>query len=437
MSRSVDNTEERMLAVITKCDQLLDDDDDVFQALTKLKVRGGYNFVRNRIDDETHEEAQIREATLFEAHPLLSKIEKSMVGIPALASRLVQIQLVIILKCFPDIVDKINEGINILDLELNQLPNNFMSKADGLVAFMHIIRSFTETLQMMFIKGEYNEYVDFKKMHCNARLIDMLDEFSKNLHSSVQFSESFLVEEMQVLEETNGIWLPHFLPHSFWIRRKMNNVSTFAILFVKQVWSYLEIVCARILIDHYGDYPQLLSSMRKATHNVIEKMKFEFMEKVVEMIEMEKTTYYTCDPDFVASWNMLISNRDKFMKAMCNHLEELSMEGHDGTVNVKHLFSIPENTRDQAFDLKMRMTAYWKIVLKRMVDRTALRLRFMIQKVVNKEMEMEIVNEMMMHGGGIEKMSEELSSTGKERVRLQRSIGLFQESKQIMEQVQV
>ncbi|CAH1449550.1 unnamed protein product [Lactuca virosa] len=84
----------------------------------------------------------------------------------------------------------------------------------------------------------------------------------------------------------------------------------------------------------------------------------------------------------------------------------------------------------------MRMTCYWEIVLKRMVDWMALELQFLVKKLVNKEMEMEMVKEAMVHGG-IEKMSEELSSSGKERVRLQKSISIFQKSQQIIEEVRM
>nr|GEZ48808.1 dynamin-related protein 4C-like [Tanacetum cinerariifolium] len=81
----------------------------------------------------------------------------------------------------------------------------------------------------------------------------------------------------------------------------------------------------------------------------------------------------------------------------------------------------------------MRMTAYWKIVLKRFVDWIALQLRFLIQKVVNKEIEMEL-NEVIVRGGGIEKMLDEPPSVAIKREKLQRSIGLLKESKEVIEQ---
>ncbi|CAN0866580.1 Dynamin-related protein 4C [Linum grandiflorum] len=84
MSQKVDKTGDRTLAVVTKVDKspegLLEKvmADDVGIGL-------GYVCVRNRI-----------EATLFNSHPLLSKIDKSIVGVPVLAQKLVQIQAAII-----------------------------------------------------------------------------------------------------------------------------------------------------------------------------------------------------------------------------------------------------------------------------------------------------------------------------------------------------
>ncbi|CAH1417394.1 unnamed protein product [Lactuca virosa] len=278
--RSMDYKEERTLGVVAKCDQVRYG--DVFDAvgINKYNIdRYRYIYVRNRINDETHNKARIEESTLFERlHRVngLPESEKSMLGIPALANKLVQMQLAFILKCLPDILKKINEGLNALNLELNQLPNNLMSVPEAMATFMHVIGSLKETLQKMLIQGDYNEYEDDKQMHFNARLVEMLDRFSKKLHLSDKFSESFLVEEVKVVEESNGIFSSNFPPHSCLLRKKVNNIYTLPLLVVKEVCGYLETVCVRVLIDHYVSYPKLLSSMRKATHNVMEKMKLEF-----------------------------------------------------------------------------------------------------------------------------------------------------------------
>nr|GFD52938.1 dynamin-related protein 4C [Tanacetum cinerariifolium] len=84
MSRRVDSTGQRTLAVVTKSDC---SPDGLLEKVTtdEVSIGLGYVCVRNRINDETYDEARIQEASLFESHPLLSKIDKSMVGIDVLA----------------------------------------------------------------------------------------------------------------------------------------------------------------------------------------------------------------------------------------------------------------------------------------------------------------------------------------------------------------
>ncbi|MFS7921246.1 putative dynamin central domain, GTPase effector domain, Dynamin superfamily [Helianthus anomalus] len=414
MSRRVDSTGQRTLAVVTKCDR---SPDGLLEKVTTndVNIGLGYICVRNRINEETYEEARNQEATLFETHPLLSKIDKSMVGIPVLAHRLVQIQSVIISKCLPEIIKNINDRLNASVSDLNKLPRNLTSVPDAMVTFIQIVGSLKETLKKILIQGEFDEYENDNEMHCDARLAEM------------------------VLEEANGIRLPNFLPRSVFLsllKRKVNAISDLPVSFVNKVWDYLEIVCARVLIDRCGNYSQLLPSMKKATQHVMAKLKAMFVERVVEMIEMEKMTDYTCDPDFITSYNKLMNYHAQFSVNLLHSYtsDSINVEGY-GSINIGHLREVSENTRNQAFDLKMRMAAYWKIVLKRMVDCLALQVRYFMQKVVNKEMEMEIVNEVTVHGGGIEKMLDEPPYVAKKRERLQISISLLKESKEIIEQV--
>ncbi|XLR52087.1 hypothetical protein S83_002759 [Arachis hypogaea] len=110
MSQSVDKTGLRTLAVVTKADK---SPERLLEKVTvdDVNIGLGYVCIRNRIGDESYEEARIEEERLFESHPMLSKIDKSIVGVPVLAQRLVQVQGMIISKTLPEIVKKINEKL--------------------------------------------------------------------------------------------------------------------------------------------------------------------------------------------------------------------------------------------------------------------------------------------------------------------------------------
>ncbi|RYR33760.1 hypothetical protein Ahy_A10g048385 [Arachis hypogaea] len=92
ISQSVDKTGLRTLAVVTKAEK---SPEGLLEKVTAddVNIGLGYVCVRNRIDDESYEEVRIEEERLFESHPMLSKIDKSIVGVPILAQRLVQMLL--------------------------------------------------------------------------------------------------------------------------------------------------------------------------------------------------------------------------------------------------------------------------------------------------------------------------------------------------------
>ncbi|QCD84517.1 interferon-induced GTP-binding protein Mx1 [Vigna unguiculata] len=97
MSQSVDKTGLRTLAVVTKADK---SPEGLLEKVTAddVNIGLGYVCVRNRIGDESYEDARIEEQRLFDSHKLLSKIDKSIVGIPVLAQKLVQVQAMSISK---------------------------------------------------------------------------------------------------------------------------------------------------------------------------------------------------------------------------------------------------------------------------------------------------------------------------------------------------
>ncbi|PHU05674.1 Dynamin-related protein 4C [Capsicum chinense] len=150
MSQKVDKTGERALAVVTKADKapkgLLEK-----VIADEVNIGLGYVCVRNRIGKESYEEARKNEARLFSAHLLLSKIDKSMVGIPVLAQKLVSIQAKIILKSLPEIERKINDKLATNLAELNRLPQHLSSMAEALITFMHILSSFKDSLKKILL----------------------------------------------------------------------------------------------------------------------------------------------------------------------------------------------------------------------------------------------------------------------------------------------
>ncbi|KAM1514509.1 hypothetical protein COP2_013993 [Malus domestica] len=174
MSQSVDKTGERTLALVMKVDKA---PEGLLEKVTgdDVNIGLGYVCVRNRIGDETYEEAGAITQDLFQSHLFLSNIEKSMV-IPVLAQRLVQIQAIGIARNLPEIVKKINEKLNSSLAELNKMPKSLTSVAEAMTAFMQIIGSAKKSLRKFLLRGEFEEYSDDRHMHCTVRMVDMLNQ---------------------------------------------------------------------------------------------------------------------------------------------------------------------------------------------------------------------------------------------------------------------
>ncbi|KAK1401875.1 Dynamin-related protein 4C [Heracleum sosnowskyi] len=439
MSQSVDKTGDRTLAVVTKSDKSPEGLRDKVMA-DDVNIGLGYVCVRNRIGDESYEEARMAESMLFESHPLLSKIDKSMVSVPVLARKLVQIQATIIAKCLPEIVKTINAKLHANVLELNNLPQKLSTVAEAFTAFMRILGLSRESLKKLLVRGEFDEYPDNKNMHSTARLAEMLDNFSQELKNSSPFitDEKFLIDEIFVLEETKSVALPNFLPRSAFLhllQLKVQAISEIPVSFVGKVWDYIETVVVGILMHHCENYPPLQSSTKRAALNLIAKMKEQSTCRVLEIIEMEKLADYTCDPEYLALWNKLMKSHAKFKAAIDGNISWVADIESFGKIDLRHLDKF-SGVRDVAFDLKMRLTSYWNIVLKRMVDCIALYLLMALKKLVNQGMEEEIVKEVLgPQGCGIERLMDESPSFTIKRERLNQSIGLLEESRDVLAKI--
>ncbi|WVY92802.1 hypothetical protein V8G54_031890 [Vigna mungo] len=435
MSQTVDKTGARTLAVVTKVDISPEGLPEKVKA-DDVNIGLGYVCVRNRIGDESYEEAREEEAKLFKTHKLLSNIDKSIVGIPVLAEKLVQLQAASISKIFPEIVKKINDKLESQLSKLEKFPRKLTSLVDVMSAFMDVIGLTRESLCKILLKGEFDKYPDDKQMHCTARLVEMLDQYSNDLRQGSESSaeDKFLMEEIKVLEETKRIGLPNFMPRTVFLTRlhsKVESISCIPIKFIDKVWDYLEDVGVTILKHHSEHYHQLQTSMRFAWQKIIAEMRENSMKYMQQVVEMEKLTDYSCNPEYTIEYNKLIASQNCLVEKVKARSSPIVINGF-GNVQVSHL-TLYTTLLPQAFDLKVRLTAYWKIVLQRLIDNTALHLQFSIFNLLKKDLGYEVLKDTVSpSGGGIERLFEETPSVAVKRDDLNRSIKTLKESKEVV-----
>jgi GTPase SAR1 family protein len=439
MSQKVDQHGERTLAVVTKSDKA---PEGLLEKVTvdDVRIGLGYICVRNRLGNETYEEARHEEDRLFKTHPLLSQIDKSMTGIPVLAQRLTQIQASIIAKCMPDIVKKIDDKLKKNMDELNGMPQKFSTIADALKAMLHIFKMLRESMEKSLIKGDYDEFPDEKSFHGAARIYEMVVNYSTKLPVNCPTTDDlFLMEEVGVLEEANGIWLPNFLPRSAFhilLKRKIGTISHKPHELITVVWAYVENLTIQIMLRHLRDYQQIQSPCQRVVHNLISKMRAKSDHYVKNMIEMELCSDYTSNPDYMKMWAEFMAEEKNFMEVIQNQSKttKVSLKAF-GTVDVGHL-KLHADVVEQAFDIRMRLTAYWKSIVLRLVDGAALHILHSIRGMVERELEADMINELVgPKMEGVVQMLQESPAIAAKRDRLKKSVELLKQSKDVVSNI--
>ncbi|XP_066353717.1 dynamin-related protein 4C-like [Miscanthus floridulus] len=437
MSQQVDRTGERTLAVVTKVDKA---PEGLLEKVTMddVHIGLGYVCVRNRIGDETYDQARVEEERLFKYHPLLSKIDKSMVGIPVLAQRLMQIQATIIAKCLPDIVKQINDRLSRSSAELDQMPQDLNNVADAVRVFFHIVKQVCNSLEKVLVRGDFAEYPDYREFHGTARIAEMLSGYAKSLPAQcpTNTKEPFLMEEVRILEETKGINLPNFLPRSAFLvllKKKVETIDQVPQDLVNGVWEYVEELVMKVLLKQSDNFPQMQSPCRRAVQTLMDKARLRSAQHVKELIAMELVADYTANPDYMKTWAEIMEGYEKFMEAVEDKSKptRITLEGF-GEVDVSHL-RVYADLAGKAFDLRARLTAYWKSIVLRLVDGLALHVLLSVKLLVEKDLEEELGNELLSNKlAGVEKMLAPSPSTGTKRERLKKSIVLLRQSKEVV-----
>ncbi|KAL0644280.1 hypothetical protein Bca4012_042570 [Brassica carinata] len=371
---------------------------------------------------------------------MLSLIDEDIVGIPVLAQKLMHIQATMIARCLPEIVRKINMKMENAVLELNKLPMVMASTGEALMTLMDIITSAKESLLKILIQGDFYEFPDEPKMHSTARLAEMLSQFSDTLQAKPEdVVTEFLMDEIKILDECKCVGLPNFIPRSAFLAILSEHVDVIhmkPVEFIRKIWDYIEGVLISVLSKYSENFPQIQSSIKRAGRSLITKTKEQAVNRVTEMVEMEKLTDYTCNPDYMKTWTEKTAMQQNFIHAVLNDVKEpekFSLAGF-GEVKISHLRKYHAHLLQQAFDMKMRITSYWTIVLRRIVDNLALYLQFSVKNLVNTQFQKEIVAEMVdpRGGGGVERMMEESPSVASKREKLKKSVKLLKESKDVV-----
>jgi hypothetical protein len=288
------------------------------------------------------------------------------------------------------------------------------------------------------VRGDFAEYPDEREFHGTARIAEMLSGYAKSLppQCPTNSNEPFLMEEVRILEETKGINLPNFLPRSAFLvllKKKVETIDQVPQDLVNGVWEYVEELVMKVLLKHSDNFPQMQSPCRRAVQTLMDKARLRSAQHVKELIAMELVADYTANPDYMKTWADIMEGYEKFMEAVEDKSKptRITLEGF-GEVDVSHL-RVYADLAGKAFDLRARLTAYWKSIVLRLVDGLALHVLLSVKLLVEKDLEEELGNELLSNKfAGVEKMLAPSPSTGTKRERLKKSIVLLRQSKEVV-----
>ncbi|XP_059064566.1 dynamin-related protein 4C-like [Cryptomeria japonica] len=317
--------------------------------------------------------------------------------------------------------------------ELNALPRRISNFAEAMIEFMRVMDSIKGMLHKLAVQGDIELFPDEPEMHCIAYLHRMFESYLRDLSSVVEETPiDFLVEEVKLLEETQGLSLSNFLPHSVLvvlIQRRIESVSESSRDIAIKACQYIDKVVCRVIDIHIQCYPHLHAASHTAFQALIDRKREECIRFVQDTLDMQKTIFITLNPAYSESRQKWQGWKKTFEEAIKQILNTVKL-GAMGEISLKN---VPRgsNQLDAAFEMKMSVMAYWNVVKMRLADEIPLHIRFTFHKMVENDIVNFIVKEVLGTGESsrICDILEESPKTASKRRNLFKRIAMLRESK--------
>lgn len=216
-----DPSGERTIGVMTKPD-LIDEgaEPEVISVLTNKRkpLKLGYVMLRNRSQREVAEcissaEARKREAEFFDTSSVFSRIDKRLLGVDQLTSKLTSVLVGRIYSSLPSMKNEILRRLERTEAELDEVGRGAgETEAEASMSLMRLVFEYHNLLQ----DACNGRYVDRKlweaKMRLCTRAQGLYDEFKQQTHATRPDFDENLVDEVAVeIQESRGRELPGFL----------------------------------------------------------------------------------------------------------------------------------------------------------------------------------------------------------------------------------
>lgn len=443
MSRQVDQLGKRTLAVVTKVDLC---PDGLLKKITDdaVKIGLGYICVRNRTPKEdSFEKAAEVERELFSNHRELEKLNKSMVGVEALANRLVQLQTQSIAGVLPKVLKQIDSTLEKKRNELQELSGDISNPVDASVAFFNISSNVKKCLQGILLAGGSMETSpNGLPLHYTASLHQEFERFTSMLTSK---SGTKLLDAghvkciQQLISECRGTNLPNVVPQSVIEKMIRQQIDSIADSCDSDLPSFVHDTARELALslvaEHAAHFPNLKRLYNAVFQKALNECKSKCHHSITRLLEMEKAIVYTSSPDYDNIVRKLFAippdqSSDIYFGIQPDQ-RRWTVDGI-GIVDTHNLNGVPEAVTHAA----MSVLAYWTILARRLADHIPRELRFSFNETlfnVTNDVLAQVVGGQS--GLSIEEMMTEHPEVVQERQRLRGSLDMLSKSKDLISEV--
>lgn len=439
MSQQVDKEGKRTLAVVTKVDKA---PEGLVEKVTTdaVNIGLGYICVRNRTDsDDSIAIARVREKELFESHEALKKLDRTMVGIPALARKLTTIQSEMVRGCMPKILKQVREALVKRMQEHDRLPKGV---DDARAVFFQIHQKLHHTLGEVVRDGNFTEFPEDSHLRFTARCHEKFQKFADSLHEAgVKFRDESQTAEIEVLmKEHRGVALSNFLPHTVMqllMRKQIDSIAVTCTSLVEESFEYASDVVLQIIKFCGQGYPRFVKLCARIAEEAFEEVRIRTMEFVAHMLEKERTIIFTTNDYYTATlekMNLALGQSSRDNKGHVTAKVDrygnrdtplvVKLGGNEEQISLQEIYNKDEKFQD-AWRMKVSAAAYWKVVQKRLADEIPLEIRYALQHTALDALHRKMMSHSWASSGGeddLQVLMQEDAKSTMDRSRLEQRV---------------
>ena len=384
LAKEVDPSGVRTIGVITKSDlapnqnvfiqQLSMDQSHVFH----LKL--GFIAVRNRSTDEklSLSDARIREKEFFHEHPASTTVGWNCLGVDALINRLAELYSDRVRDTFPKMREEVQAKLKEVNEQLSKLPPDLETPQARLAKYYELVDFYVENILRMRLESSNDDR--------HPSMVNSLHEKFKQLEKTAGiqkrqfFSDSYRLKVRGAMSACFGEQLPNFLPYPVFkrlIHEKLDQLREAIEILINDCFRMTQSVLSEKDEETCNNdilMLKLLPTFRHLLISYLNEKSQTVHSQLQELIRLEKHDPYTINHYYMDTTTRLRSNIKGNNKAGFTSFFPITTNNGDDDDNKLFLDAISND--DQAVqEMMISLYAYWNLLLKRLIDYTALFVR--------------------------------------------------------------